>query len=89
MTTRCLSFYGERRRTEGTEEPSMTSTTTDDRMTQGDEGERLTAAQLDIRARNERLPRHIKRSIDRYRVSLGMVPLWGSSVERRRRTTTS
>jgi len=59
--------------------------TNDDRMT-GDDSKRLTATQLDIRARNERLPKHLKRSIDRYRVALGMVPLWGSSVERRKRS---
>jgi hypothetical protein len=39
--------------------------------------EGLTAAQLDIRRRNERLPKHLKRSLDAYRVALGMIPLWG------------
>jgi hypothetical protein len=39
--------------------------------------EGLTAAQLAIRARSERLPKHLKRSIDSWRVSLGMIPLWG------------
>jgi hypothetical protein len=78
----CLSLYGERWRTGGTEEPSMNGTM-DDR-TQGRD-ERLTTTQQQIRDRNARLPAHVKRSIDRYRVSLGMIPLWGSSVERRRR----
>lgn len=50
-----------------------------------DEGNRLTPIQKDIRDRNAGLPKHVRRSIDRYRTSLGMVPLWGSSVERQRR----
>lgn len=49
---------------------------------QGDAERRLTKVQLDIRARNDNLPKHLRRSIDRYRVALGMVPLWGSSLER-------
>lgn len=50
--------------------------------TKEDDERRLTKVQLDIRARNENLPKHLRRSIDRYRVALGMVPLWGSSLER-------
>jgi hypothetical protein len=65
-----------------TEEYDMTATT-DDRGTGGEE--RLTTTQREIRDRNAQLPAHVKRSIDRYRRSLGMVPLWGSSVERHRR----
>lgn len=59
-------------------------------MTKGNEGNRqqgdvdrhLTATQRAIRDRNANLPKHLRRSIDRYRVALGMVPLWGSSLER-------
>lgn len=54
-------------------------------MTKDDHDRRLTKVQLDIRARNANLPKHLRRSIDRYRVALGMVPLWGSSLERTRR----
>jgi hypothetical protein len=46
---------------------------------------RLTDVQLRLRARCESAPRHVRRSIDRYRQSVGMVPLWGSSLERSRR----
>lgn len=52
------------------------------REDQGDADRRLTKTQLEIRARNDNLPKHLRRSIDRYRVALGMVPLWGSSLER-------
>ena len=38
---------------------------------------RLTQVQETIRARLEKLPRHIRRSIDEQRASLGMTPLWG------------
>jgi hypothetical protein len=56
----------------------MTTTTKED----ADHDRRLTKVQLEIRAKNANLPRHLRRSIDRYRVALGMVPLWGSSLER-------
>lgn len=48
--------------------------------------DRLTKTQRDIRDRNSKLPRHIRRSIDRFRVARGMVPLWDSSLERRSRS---
>jgi hypothetical protein len=54
--------------------------TADDRHPTDDE-RRLTPAQQDIRDRNAGLPKHLQRSIDRHRQSLGMVPLWG--LERR------
>lgn len=80
----CLSIYCDRgtkyRMTEGHD---MTGTSDDRTMTSVEE--RLTTTQREIRDRNAQLPAHVKRSIDRYRVSLGMPPLWGSSVERRRR----
>lgn len=47
---------------------------------------RLNAVQQDIRARCEKLPRHLRRSIDAYRQSVGMIPLWGSSLDRTKRT---
>lgn len=53
-------------------------------MPRDDADQRLTKTQLEIRARNDNLPKHLRRSIDRYRVALGMVPLWGSSLERER-----
>ena len=36
----------------------------------------LTPAQLRIRERCATVPRHVRRSIDRYREARGMVPLW-------------
>jgi len=53
-----------------------------DMMTLDDDDRRLTPTQRDIRDRNANLPKHLRRSIDRYRVARGMVPLWGSSLER-------
>lgn len=47
-----------------------------------DDDRRLTPAQREIRDRCGNVPRHIRRSIDAYRVARGMVPLWGSSLER-------
>ncbi len=54
-----------------------------DTMTNDDNDKRLTPTQRAIRDRNNNLPKHLRRSIDRYRVALGMPPLWGSSVERK------
>lgn len=51
-----------------------------------DDDKRLTPTQKEIRDRCGNVPRHIRRSIDAYRVARGMVPLWGSSPERGRRT---
>lgn len=45
---------------------------------------RLTPMQLRIRERCGKVPRHIQRSIDRYRVALGRPPLWGGLQEQRR-----
>lgn len=59
--------------------------TTNDTNRHDDGNDRLTKTQRDIRDRNAKLPRHIRRSIDAYRVARGMVPLWGSSLERRSR----
>ena len=56
----------------------MTTMTEDDRRRLEDIDRRLTAVQRSIRARLERLPRHVRRSIDTYRQSLGLVPLWGA-----------
>lgn len=61
-------------------------TTTDDtKLRLEDIDRRLTAVQRDIRKRLEKLPRHLRRSIDRQRQALGMVPLWGSSLDQGRR----
>jgi hypothetical protein len=61
-----------------------TMTTT---MTMHDDDERrLTPKQRAIRDRNNGLPKHVRRSIDRYRVALGFVPLWGSSLDQRKQT---
>jgi hypothetical protein len=54
-------------------------------MTLNDDDRRLTPTQRDIRDRNANLPKHLRRSIDRYRVARGMVPLWASSLERERK----
>lgn len=51
-----------------------------------DDDKRLTPVQRDIRDRNAKLPRHLRRSIDRYRVARGMVPLWDQSLDRERKT---
>jgi hypothetical protein len=54
-------------------------------MTRDDDDRRLTPQQRAIRDRNNGLPKHVRRSIDAYRQSLGFVPLWGSSLEQQRR----
>jgi type VI protein secretion system component VasF len=64
----------------------MTTTMTEnDRLRLEDIDRRLTAVQREIRSRLEKLPRHVRRSIDRQRQSLGMVPLWGETLEPRRK----
>lgn len=62
-----------------------TAMTEEDRLRLEDIDRRLTEVQRAIRARCDKLPQHVRRSIDRYRQSVGMVPLWGSSLERSRR----
>lgn len=65
---------------------TMTATMTeDDRRRLEDIDRRLTAVQRAIRARLEKLPRHLRRSIDRQRTALGMAPLWGDILPPRRR----
>jgi hypothetical protein len=39
-------------------------------------GSRLTPTQLRIRERCGKVPKHIRQSIDRYRIALGRPPLW-------------
>lgn len=51
-------------------------------MRKDDDDRRLTPTQREIRDRCGNVPKHIRRSIDAYRVARGMVPLWGSSLER-------
>ena len=53
-------------------------------MTLDNDDRRLTPKQRAIRDRNAGLPKHIRRSIDRYRQALGFVPLWGSSLDQRK-----
>ncbi len=55
-------------------------------MTHDDDDRRLTPKQRAIRDRNSGLPKHVRRSIDRYRQALGFVPLWGSSLDQRKTT---
>jgi len=55
-------------------------------VTKDDDDKRLTPTQKEIRDRCGNVPRHIRRSIDNYRVARGMVPLWNSSLERGRPT---
>lgn len=50
-----------------------------------EDDKRLTPVQREIRDRCGDVPKRIRRSIDAYRVALGMVPLWGSSLDRRNR----
>lgn len=59
--------------------------TEDDRLRLEDIDRRLTEVQRAIRARCDKLPLHVRRSIDRQRQALGMVPLWGSSLGQGRR----
>lgn len=72
--------------------PTMNDVQTDTDMKgnivqkENDDDRRLTPVQREIKARNANLPKHLRRSIDRYRIALGMVPLWGSSLERSRRS---
>lgn len=56
----------------------------EDRLTDEDD-KRLTPAQRDIRDRCDKLPKRLRRSIDQFRTSVGMVPLWGSSLDHRKR----
>jgi hypothetical protein len=44
----------------------------------------LTPMQLRIRERCGKVPKHIQRSIDRYRIALGRPPLWSGVQEQRR-----
>jgi len=53
-------------------------------MTQ-DNDQRLTPTQRKIRDANNDLPKHVRRSIDRYRQALGFQPLWTPSTERTKR----
>ena len=62
----------------------MPTMTEDDRRRLEDIDRRLTALQRELRARLEKMPRHLRRSIDRQRESLGMVPLWPELEPRRR-----
>jgi len=62
----------------------MPTMTEDDRLRLEDIDRRLTALQRELRARLEKMPRHLRRSIDRQRESLGMVPLWPELEPRRR-----
>ena len=50
-----------------------------------DNDQRLTATQRKIRDNNNDLPKHVRRSIDRYRQALGFTPLWTPSLERSKR----
>lgn len=59
--------------------------TDDDRRRLDDIDRRLTAVEKKIRARLEKLPRHLRRSVDSQRVAFGMVPLWGDTLTLRRR----
>lgn len=43
---------------------------------------RLTPVQREIRDRCGNVPKHIRRSIDAYRIARGMVPLWASPQQR-------
>lgn len=67
---------------EGTDDIGMTTKGTDIMQTKDDDDRRLTPTQREIKARNANLPKHLRRSADRYRIALGWVPLWGSSLER-------
>jgi hypothetical protein len=59
--------------------------TTDQDNRQDEVTSRLTPTQLRIRERCGKVPKHIQRSVDRYRIALGRPPLWGGFPERQRR----
>lgn len=53
-------------------------------MTRDENEKRLTPTQREMRDRCGSMPRHLRRSIDIYRVARGMPPLWFANVEQRR-----
>lgn len=63
----------------------MPTMTEDDRLRLEDIDRRLTALQRELRARLAGRPAWIRRSIDRQRVALGMVPLWPELEPRRKK----
>lgn len=69
---------------EVTEDDMVVMTRKDDIMQRDDEDKRLTPTQKEIRARCEQLPKRLQRSIDQFRTSVGMVPLWTSSPQQQR-----
>ena len=52
---------------------------------QKDDDKRLTPTQKEIRARCDQLPKRLRRSIDQFRTSVGMVPLWTTSQQQDRK----
>ena len=54
-------------------------------MPKDDNDKRLTPTQRRIRDNNNDLPKHVRRSIDRYRQALGFAPLWTPSPDRTKR----
>lgn len=81
MPTNCERLATSSTLEETTEDDMVVMTKGTDIMPKEDDDKRLTATQREIRDRNANLPKHVRRSIDRFRVSCGMVPLWGASVE--------
>lgn len=69
---------------EVTEYDTVVMTRKDDIMHRDDDDKRLTPTQKEIRARCEQLPKRLRRSIDQFRASVGMVPLWSSSPQQQR-----
>jgi hypothetical protein len=60
----------------------MTTTEQHDKR-HDDTTSRLTPTQLRIRERCGKVPKHIRQSIDRYRIALGRPPLWGGLTDKR------
>jgi hypothetical protein len=55
-----------------------------DKQRRDDATRGLTPVQLRIRERCGKVPRHVQRSLDRYRMALGRPPLWGALQEQRK-----
>lgn len=68
---------------EVTEDIDMVVMTRKDDIMHKDDDKRLTPTQREIRDRCDKLPKRLRRSIDQFRASVGMVPLWGSMLERK------
>lgn len=82
MTIDCERLAESSTMNEGMDDIGMTMKGADIVRKEDDDDRRLTPTQKEIRDRCGNTPKHIRRSIDAFRIARGMVPLWGSSLER-------